>query len=194
MFVTASAVNQAVSQGIIPSPQTFTGAAACTCDFLTFGYWQTSISEDSRHHHHHHEHQIASVAQAPWVTGQLAVQLPNAQIATYTGAIYGTLQNGQNIGGSFQDTFCFACRSGTATASIYGQTLNGSIGSTSSNGVGIAGTLSNTGGWTGSFAGSFYGSAGSVPAGQAGKISINGPTGSNVAIGGIFATGLSSVH
>jgi len=35
---------------------------------------------------------------------------------------------------------------------------------------------------------------GSIPAGRSGKISINGPAGANVAIGGIFATGLSSVH
>ncbi len=201
-FLTASAVNQAVSAGSIQAtPQPFTGATSCTCDFLTFGYWQTSITEG----HHHHQHEVASVTQAPWVTGQLAVQLPNTQQATYTGPIYLQVQNGSggaitNMGGSFTDTFNFASRSGNATASFGNQSLSGSFGMTSSSGVGFQGALSNTAGYTGSFAGSFNAASGqmpgSIPAGQSGSIKINGPTGSNFTAGGVFATGLvpGSVH
>jgi hypothetical protein len=164
--------------------------SSCTCDFLTFGLWSTTITEG----HHHHQHEIASITSAPWVTGQLAVQLPNTQQATYTGPIIALAQDGSGspirlIGGSFTDTFSFASRSGNATAVLDGRTLSGSFGMTSTTGVGFQGALSNGAGYTGTFGGSFVsGQAGSIPAGQIGAIKINGPTGSNYTAGGVFGT------
>jgi hypothetical protein len=192
-------VNQAVSQGVITvTPQPFIGAESCTCDFLTFGYWDTNITQDNGRfgHHHHHGGQTDIVAQAPWVKARWSRQnnMPLTGTATFTGAMYGQAQDGanaalRNAGGSFTDTFNFASCSGTMAATFDSRNYAGSIGSTGA--TSFTGNLNSiVPGYNGSFAGSFNSSPGqtpgSIPAGQSGKFGITGPSG--YIASGVFGT------
>jgi hypothetical protein len=191
-LLTTGAVNLAVSKGIIATPQPF-DTSACKCDFMTFGYWQTTITEDPGHHHHG-GHKMDIITQAPWVAGQVAAaaQLPNTQSATYKGVMLGQAQNAggsiRNVTGSYDSSWSFAARVGSFNASFDNRSYTGGIVTTpGSGGASFVGGITG-GGNVGSVSGSFFTSPGqapgSIPAGQAGKFGITGP---GYVAGGVFA-------
>jgi len=196
VLLSAAETANAVQQGLIPQPAAFTGAGTCSCDFLTFGYWQTTITEGNQGHDHHgwrghsesHHHgptQTDIVTQAPWVAGLVATQLPNTGTASFSGAMYGQAQNAggaiRNVGGSYGMTYNFAGY-GSFTASFDNRSYGGAVVGTG--GANFAGAFVG-GNRVGTLAGAFNSATPGGPVvGQSGQFGINGP---GYVASGIFA-------
>jgi len=160
----------------------------CTCSFLTFGEWETTITP-GRHGHHHHA--SAVVTQAPWVAGTVATQLPNTQSASFSGGMWGQAQNGngpiRNVTGSFGLNYSWGSGSGSWNAQFdtrnYVGTVNGTAGANFA-GSGIPATTGNN---TMAVNGSFFtgpGAGGGV-VGVGGQFSATGP-GNSYQASGVF--------
>jgi hypothetical protein len=164
---------------------------ACTCEFLTWGWWQTSINYTSGYR----AGQNDSVFQAPYVAGQLAssVQLPQTGTATYNGFMVGNVQNGSqfyNAAGSYQSSWSFQNRVGSFNAAFDNRTYAGALIATpGTGGVSFGGAMVSTNGGqflTGTIAGSFFSGGGDAAKYQAGAFSI-GQNSSTYKASGIFA-------
>ena len=149
----------------------------CTCDFLTFGEWETTISPGR---HHHHGGPTAVVTQAPWVAGQVATQLPNTQSASFSGGMWGQAQNGngptRNVTGTFGMNYSWGPGTGTWNSQFDNRTYNGTVAGTGAN-FGSNNIAATTGTRTMSVNGSFMtgpGAGGGV-VGVAGQFNAGGP-------------------
>ncbi len=159
----------------------------CTCDFLTFGEWETAITPG--HHGDHHGRDSAVVTQAPWIAGQVATQLPNTQVASFSGGMWGQAQNGngpiRNVTGTFGiNNYSFAAGSGAWTATFDTRTYNGTVTGAGAN-FGGSGIPATTGSNTMSVNGSFFtgSGAGGGVVGVGGQFSASGPGNSYLASG-----------
>jgi hypothetical protein len=99
----------------------------CTCDFLTFGEWETRITPHQRGQHGH-----GIVTQAPWVAGTIATVLPNTQVASFSGGMWGQAQNAggsiRNVTGTFGiNNYSFAGGSGQWVSSFDGRNYQGTV-------------------------------------------------------------------
>ncbi len=155
---------------------------ACTCDFLSWGWWQADIHYTSGYR----AGQTDVVAAAPYVVGTLttAVQMPQTGSATFNGFMAGSVQNGANAYnayGSYSSNWSFASRIGNFNASFDGKTYTGGAAAVpGSGGTNFVGAFAG-GGNVGTLAGSFFGTAAQS---QAGSFAISG---SQYKAGGIFA-------
>ncbi len=160
----------------------FVGPGTCSCDFLTFGEWQTTIT-DSR------TATTRVVTQAPWVAGTVAVQLPNTGSASFAGIMLGQVQNGatpiQNIQGSYGMNYSWGAGTGNFNASFDSRNYTGTVtGSGASSFTGSFAGGGNSGALSGVFNSAPGAVAGSAPAGQSGTFGISGP---NYLASGVFA-------
>ncbi len=159
----------------------YVGPGTCTCDFLKFGEWQTTITDGSS---------TAVVTQAPWVAGTVAVQLPNTGSASFSGIMLGQAQNGggliRNVQGSYGMNYSWGAGLGTFNASFDSRNYVGAVAGTG--GSNFAGAFAGGGGNVGSLSGVFNSAPGaapgSPPAGQSGTFGITGP---NYLASGVFA-------
>jgi hypothetical protein len=155
---------------------------ACTCEFLSWGWWQADIHYTSGYR----AGQTDIVAAAPYVVGTLttAIQMPQTGSATFNGFMAGSVQNGANAYnayGSYNSTWNFASRLGTFNASFDGRTYNGGAAAVpGSGGTNFVGAFAG-GGNVGTLAGSFFGPGAQS---QAGSFAISG---AQYKAGGIFA-------
>ncbi|MES0809282.1 FecR domain-containing protein [Roseibium sp. SCPC15] len=144
------------------------GTTACTCAFLEWGYWGTSLDYDDK------DGNLTSSEQrrdqfhlGTWVAGDVtnSVNLPNSGSASYAGhAVGNVINNGAQYlaAGDFNMSVNFADRAGTATISNFdGRTMSGVVNEqTIANGNLFSGTLSGTGSLTGDLNTSFVGGPG----------------------------------
>jgi hypothetical protein len=179
------------------TPKPFVGPGSCTCEFLTFGYWQTEITSPAdshgRHDHDrgrssdHGPYKMDIVTQAPWVAGQIATQLPNTGQASFSGVMLGQAQNAgsamRNVQGSYGMTYSWGQGVGSFNASFDNRSYTGGV-------VGTGGA-NFTGGFlggnrVGTLAGAFNTSstAGGAVVGQSGQFGIVGP---GYVASGVFA-------
>ncbi len=150
----------------------YVGPGTCTCNFLTFGEWQTTITDGRS---------TAVVTQAPWVAGTVAVQLPNTGSASFSGIMLGQAQNGggpiRNVQGSYGMNYSWGAGLGSFNASFDSRSYTGAVAGTG--GSNFAGAFVG-GGNVGSLSGVFNSApgavAGSPPAGQSGTFGITGPS------------------
>jgi hypothetical protein len=167
----------------------------CTCDFLTFGEWETTIttrqnnSDDERHGH---RRVTAVVTQAPWIAGQVATQLPNTQSASFSGGMWGQAQNGnspiRNVTGSFGLNYNWGAGSGAWNANFDNRSYVGTVNGTGGANFGGSNIAATTGNRSMAVNGSFFtgpGAAGGV-VGVGGQFSATNPSG-NYQASGVFA-------
>ncbi|HLG45617.1 MAG TPA: FecR domain-containing protein [Reyranella sp.] len=180
----SNAVNQASSEPVLVRGT----PGACTCTYLTWGWWQTSITYTSGYR----AGQTDTVSQAPYIAGTLAtsVQLPQTGSATYSGFMVGNVQNGRdlyNAAGSYNSTWSFQNRAGSFNASFDNRSYTGAILATpGTGGVSFAGGMLGTGGLVGTLSGSFFSGGGDAAKYQAGAFAI-GQNSSIYKASGIFA-------
>jgi hypothetical protein len=171
---TTAAIGQAVADGQMIAPQPYTGSGSCTCDFLTFGYWQTAVTYPS----HYGPQTTEVVTQAPWVAGLIATQLPNTGSASFNGVMLGQAQNAgggiRNVTGSYGMNYSWGAGAGTVTAAFDNRNYVGGVISTG--GANFAGGFVG-GARVGTMAGAFNTSptAGGAVVGQSGQFGIAGP-------------------
>ncbi|MES0879828.1 FecR domain-containing protein [Roseibium sp. SCP14] len=144
------------------------GTTACTCAFLEWGYWGTSLDYDDA------DGDLTSPEQrrdqfhlGTWVAGDVtnSVDLPNSGSASYAGhAVGNVVSNGVQYlaAGDFNMSVNFADRAGTATISNFdGRTMSAIVNEQSiANGNLFSGTLSGSGSLTGDLNTSFVGGPG----------------------------------
>jgi hypothetical protein len=180
---TTAAIGQAVADGQMIAPQPYTGSGSCTCDFLTFGYWQTAVTYPN----HYGPQKTEVVTQAPWVAGLIATQLPNTGSASFSGVMLGQAQNAgggmRNVTGSYGMNYSWGAGAGSVTASFDNRNYVGGVVSTG--GANFAGGMVG-GNRVGTMAGAFNTSstAGGAVVGQSGQFGIAGP---GYVASGIFA-------
>jgi FecR protein len=150
----------------------------CTCDFLTFGEWETVVTPHQRGQHGH-----GIVTQAPWIAGTLATQLPNTQVASFSGGMWGQAQNAggsiRNVTGTFGiNNYSFAAGSGQWVSAFDGRNYAGTVTGTPGGAHFGANSIPATTGYnTMSVNGSFFSSPtsnGGV-AGVGGQFAVGGP-------------------
>jgi len=170
-------------------PQVPGSPVTCTCEYLTWGWWQTSITYTSGYR----AGQTDVVSNAPYVAGQVAsaVQLPQTGTATYNGLMAGNVQNGNqtyNAAGSYSMGWSFASRVGSFNASFDGANYRGAaVAQPGTAGVSFSGAMVSTGaGRLGTFNGSFFSTPGDAAKYQAGTFAI-GQSNSPYKAGGVFA-------
>lgn len=169
------------------------GVTACTCEFLTWGWWSGDIRYDNAGFRQGERDRLNL---ATYVAGKLSIaaQIPNMGSATYTGHMVGNVVNGANSyvqAGSFSHTWNFATQTGTLALGFDGRNFTGT-----SSAVNASGGRDFTGSFTspavgadvrsGSLAGSFFSSPTDAVKGQAGSFNITNNHNSYKA-GGIFA-------
>jgi trimeric autotransporter adhesin len=180
----SNAVNVASS-----APVSVTGTpGACTCEFMTYGWWQTSINYTTGYR----AGQNDSVFAAPYIAGTLAtsIQMPQTGSATYTGYMVGNVQNGAsfyNAAGSYNSTWSFQNRIGSFNGSFDNRSYAGAIIATpGGGGVSFAGGMVGTGGLVGTVSGSFFSAPGDAAKYQGGAFAI-GQNSSTYKASGVFA-------
>ena len=175
---TALATNSVASALNIP----FHGQlGACTCEYLTWGWWATAFSDPQPDVHKAY----AVIGNFVGGTPTTSVQLPQTGSATYKGFMAGTVQNGNNVygaGGSYQADWSFAQRRGSFNGSFDGRGYSGSI-AASSSGASFSGNFSG-GDRSGNLNGAFFSSPTDAAKYQAGTFSIGG---SSYNASGVFA-------
>lgn len=165
----------------IPS-QGATGS--CTCEFLSWGWWGSKVP-DPRHPG------TTYTAVGPYVAGTptTAVQMPQTGSATYAGFMSGMVNNNGNVyaaGGSYQNAWNFAARSGVFNGSFDGRSYSGNTQAIAgSNGQSFNGSFSG-GGQTGHLKGGFFASPSDAAAYQAGTFAI-GNNSAPYKASGVFA-------
>ncbi len=161
----------------------------CTCEFLSWGWWTSSVPDP-------HDHNKTTQVLGNFVVGQVpTVALPTIGSATYTGFMAGVAQRGSSApytaAGSYQNAWNFQTGRGAFTGNFDGKNYSGmtqGIGGTN-----FAGNFNSTGGGYrrfGALSGGFFSAptdtAGHPPAYQAGTFSI-GNARSYYQATGIFA-------
>jgi hypothetical protein len=152
---------------------------ACTCEFLSWGKWNSSVPDprdDSK----------TLTARGTYVAGTPSVQLPTMGNATYSGFMAGyASNNSQLITGTYQNAWDFRARSGVFNGSFDNRSYSGTIQGT---GTTFAGTFTSTSGHhrSGSLNGGFFSSPTDAAAYQAGTFSIGGNH-SRYQASGVFA-------
>jgi hypothetical protein len=160
-------------------PGTYVGPG-CTCDFLTFGEWATVITP-GRQRQGFLGGANAVVAQAPWIAGSLATQLPNTQSATFSGGMWGQAQNGnsaiRNVAGNFTLGYNWGQGSGAWNSNFDNRTYTGNVSSTGGVSFGNASIPATVGNRAMSVNGSFFTGAGAGGAvvGVGGQFGATGP-------------------
>ena len=156
------------------------GPRSCTCDFLTFGYWESVMVK-----RHHSDERMSSspeflaIGPGRWVAGQVATEIPNTGSASFSGVMSGQAQkNGgviRDVQGSYGMNYSFQYRAGSFNASFDHKNYQGGVVGTG--GANFAGIFAGSGHRIGSLAGGFYtgSGAGGGVVGQAGQFSIHGP-------------------
>lgn len=162
------------------------GVSFCTCQYLTWGYWQGDIRYDAGPRTGERDR----VHLGTWVAGELpnVVDLPISGTATYSGHMIGNVENTYNkyvAAGSFTNQWNFGTREGNFNASFDGANYAGTmVGSPAhvnfTGGIGDSNDLSRTG----TVNGSFFRSPTDAAAYQAGSFNISGP---NYKAAGTFA-------
>ena len=168
----------------LTSLYTAAGVTACTCSFLTWGWWSGGVNYTSGYN----AGGTDSVNLAPYVAGTLtdATTLTNMHngnvTATYNGDMVGNVRtsSGAYIAvGSYQNTFNFGSNTGTISANFDGTPYSGT---NSVSGNTITGNISGTN-RTGTLNGAFFGAG---AAGQAGTFGITNTTGPAYNAAGTF--------
>lgn len=172
-----------------PSPVLVQGTpGACTCEYLTWGWWKTTITYTSGYR----AGQTDTIGAAPYVAGTLtnSLQMPQTGSATYNGFMVGNVQNGSqiyNAAGSYSSTVSFASRVGSWNASFDNRGYTGAIVPTpGSGGTSFSGAMVGTGGIFGTMSGSYYSGGGDAAKYQAGTFAI-GQNSSTYKASGVFA-------
>ncbi len=176
---------------------------ACTCSFLTWGWWSGDIRYGANSVYNANGRDRLNLATYVAGTQSSASDVNTSQAsATYKGQLIGNVNNNGSsyvAAGSYQNVWSFGSRSGAVTATFDGTTFgNGSTNTylTSNSGSAVTfGTLSGVGGTSSaitsgtkslSLNGAFYsGGTGNPVAGQAGSFAVTG-TG-NYKAAGTFA-------
>jgi hypothetical protein len=191
-----------VSYATAPTPSLFTnaGVTACTCSFLTWGWWGGNVSYSNNSAYNPGGTDRLNFA--TYVAGTLStastINMLNST-ATYNGSMVGNVNNGGSsyiAAGSYQNVWSFGSRSGAVTATFDGTTFgNGSTNTyMTGSSVNTFGTLTGQGGSSSPIVsgsknltinGAFFSGGTSNPvAGQAGSFAI---TGTSYKAGGTFA-------
>jgi len=191
-----------VSSGAAPAPGLFqaAGVTPCTCEFLTWGWWNGDVaySANSVHNPGGRDRLNLATYVAGTLTGVADLSALNMMgaTATYSGAMVGNVQNGGSsyiAAGSYTNQWSFGSRSGIASISFDGATYGGGLtantvmnggGPTFSTASPLAST--NVNGRSLTLSGSFFSSPSVPAAAQAGSFAI---TGSSYTAGGTFAAG-----
>ena len=163
------------------------GVTLCACDYLQWGWWITDISHDNASSPT--PDQRDRVHMATWVAGELPslAEIPVTGTATFDGhAIANVNNNGSRYVaiGSFSQSWNFATQAGNVTISNFDgiAPITGAV--TAANGRDFAGTLSATGGYTGSLNGSFFKGGGDPTNAAGGNFTL---TNTSYTAGGTFA-------
>jgi hypothetical protein len=170
-----------ISAGALELPQNVRGSSPCTCDFLTFGYWATLITEGRQGNNDERQSgpRLLAVPLGLWVAGQVATELPNTGKASFSGVMLGQAKTGQgairDVQGSYGMNYNFQYRGGSFNASFDHKNYAGGVVGTG--GANFAGLFASPGHRVGSLSGAFYtgSGAGGGVVGQAGQFSIHGP-------------------
>lgn len=184
--VTDTSVLVSASAGTVPFQIPLQGQApgACACEFLTWGWWGSKVP-DPRHPGRTY------TAVGPYVAGTptTSVQMPQTGSATYTGFMSGMVNNSGNVyaaGGSYQNAWNFASRSGLFNGSFDGRSYSGNTQAVAgSNGQSFNGAFSG-GGQVGGLNGAFFASPTDAAKYQAGTFSI-GTNSAPYKASGVFA-------
>jgi hypothetical protein len=167
------------------TPTPFVGPGSCKCEFLTFGYWQTTATSNQPGDALGGDRAI--VTQAPWVAGLVATQLPNTGSASFSGIMQGQAQDAgsaiRNVQGSYGMNYSWGTGVGSLNASFDNRSYSGAVVGTG--GANFAGAFVG-GNRVGTLAGAFNTSpaAGGAVVGQSGQFGIVGP---GYLANGIFA-------
>ncbi|MBS0517166.1 MAG: FecR domain-containing protein [Proteobacteria bacterium] len=165
---------------------TAAGVTACTCSFLTWGWWSGDVTYNSGYN----AGGTDRVHLSTYVAGTLtsAVQLPMTGTATYTGDMIGNVRNGSNsyiaVGG-YSNSWNFATQTGAVNISNFdGTNYQGSTALRSGTAQ-FTGSITavGTSGRTGTLNGAFVNNGAVPAAGQIGNFSV---TGSNYTAAGTF--------
>ena len=123
------------------------------------------------------------------VAGQVATQLPNTQVASFSGGMWGQAQNGnsaiRNVTGSFGLNYSWGAGSGAWNANFDNRTYVGTVNGAGGANFGGSGIPATTGNNTMAVHGSFFtgpGAGGGV-VGVGGQFSASGPGNSYLASG-----------
>ena len=166
------------------------GVSYCTCEFLSWGYWQGEMKYASGPR----EGETDRVHIATWVAGTLPsqAQIPLSGEASYSGHAIGNVYNNgasYTAVGEFRQDWNFGTRSGVVQINnfdggSYAGTTTAPVGTPRDFGGSISG-VSGTGiGRDGSVTGSFFASPTSPIAHQGGNFTISG---SGYSAAGTFA-------
>jgi hypothetical protein len=145
---------------------------ACTCEFLGWGSWKSSVADPRNNGKTY-------TALGTYVAGTPTVQLPMTGIATYNGFMAGYANNRGDATphfatGSYQNAWNFQNRTGVFNGSFDGRSYSGMTQAIAgSGGTGFNGSFSGDG-RSGSLNGSFFASPSDAAAYQAGTFSIGG--------------------
>jgi hypothetical protein len=167
------------------------GSGQCTCDFLKFGYWSSTIDYTGTYR----TGQQDIITNAPFVAGTVgsAPQLPNTQKITYDGFMYGRVQHGANsymASGPWSLNWDMSKSAGKITVPNFdGMALSGTAALTPGT-ANITGSMQSTSGGnvSGPLAGAFFASPSNPSNYVAGAYGLAGSkAGTSYASGGIFA-------
>jgi FecR protein len=160
-----------------------TSSPTCTCEFLSFGVWASSVSDRNN------DKTYAAVG--TYVAGTPTVNMPTVGSATYKGFMAGFASNNGNTttppAGTYKNTWDFAARTGNLAISFDHRRYFGTAQATGGPGsTTFAGNFSGRGG-SGSLSGGFFSSPSDSAAYQAGTFSIVGGHHSHYQATGVFA-------
>jgi hypothetical protein len=153
--------NQQATHPVTPAIPQGNGPGQCVCEFLTFGYWSSTINYTGTYR----TGQSDIITNAPYLAGTVAnpMMLPNTQSATYSGFMYGRVQRGvaapYMASGPMQFNWNFGRGSGAISASFDGMSLSGAATNTPGT-ANITGSIQTVTGpsVSGPIAGSFFSS------------------------------------
>jgi len=133
--------------------------------------------------HQRGQHGHGVVTQAPWIAGTLATQLPNTQVASFSGGMWGQAQNAgssiRNVTGTFGiNNYSFSAGSGQWVSAFDGVNYSGTVRGSPGGATFSSSSLPATTGYnTMSVNGSFFSSSTSngAVAGVGGQFAAGGP-------------------
>jgi hypothetical protein len=161
-----------------------TSSPTCTCEYLSFGLWASSVS-DSRNR------DKTYTAVGAYVAGTPTVNMPTMGSATYNGFMAGFASHNGHIttptAGTYQNTWDFAARTGNLAITFDNRRYSGTAQATGGPGsTTFAGNFGSRG-RSGSLSGGFFSSPNDSAAYQAGTFSIVGGYRSRYQATGVFA-------
>ncbi|WP_374631529.1 FecR domain-containing protein [Ferrovibrio sp.] len=148
----------------------------CSCEYLQWGWWITDITHNGAGSAT--PGQRDRVHMASWVAGDLPglAEIPVTGTASFSGHATANVNNNGSryvAFGSFSQSWNFATQAGNVTISNFDgiAPITGAV--TAGNGRDFSGTLSATGGYTGSLNGSFFKGGGDPTKSSGGNFSLN---------------------